>query len=125
MDQCLEMTKNAELFVSGIYELCAGNEIVRLVDTFKMKQRGAPKFVRDEKKQDIDTKFGETDSCKGDSGSPLWTWHDVDKKGREKAVVVGVVSRGKGCARKNMPGVYSRVKKYLRWIFRIARRDKC
>ena len=57
------------------------------------------------------------------SGGPLWKWKTV--RGKSKAVIVGVVSRGMGCARKNTPGVYTRVKKYLNWIFAITGKDKC
>jgi secreted trypsin-like serine protease len=63
------------------------------------------------------------DACTGDSGGPLWKW-----MGREtpKATIIGVVSRGKGCARKDAPGVYTRTKKFLAWIFTHAAKDgKC
>ena len=56
--------------------------------------------------------YGGRDSCHGDSGSPLWKWVDGGGGGgsrkRRRAVVVGVVSRGNGCARFNRPGIYTR-----------------
>ena len=59
----------------------------------------------------------------GDSGGPLWKW--VGRSDKPRAVIVGIVARGKGCARKNTPGIYTRVKKYLRWIFKHASDGKC
>ena len=39
---------------------------------------------------------------------------------------MGVVSRGKSCTRKNNPGIYTRVKKYLNWIKNITEKEgKC
>jgi len=48
------------------------------------------------------------DSCNGDSGGPI-----VKDK-----VQVGIVSFGEGCARRNFPGVYTRVSAYADWIER-------
>ncbi len=40
--------------------------------------------------------YGGKDACTGDSGGPLWKW--IGRR-RKKAFLIGVVSRGKGCAR--------------------------
>jgi len=49
------------------------------------------------------------DSCQGDSGSPLLA-------GTSGSSQVGIVSFGVGCGRKDFPGVYTRVDRYLEWI---------
>ncbi|XP_010363854.2 transmembrane protease serine 11B isoform X2 [Rhinopithecus roxellana] len=54
---------------------------------------------------------GEADACQNDSGGPLAypdsrnIWH-----------LVGIVSWGDGCGKKNKPGVYTRVTSYHNWI---------
>lgn len=64
--------------------------------------------------------LGGSDSCKGDSGGPLFTLGEDGK-----AILIGVVSRGKGCAAHNQAGIYTRVKKKLRWIFRYITDANC
>lgn len=55
---------------------------------------------------------GGRDACQGDSGGPL-----VQKQPlTDTSVLVGIVSFGKGCARQNSPGVYTRVSAYIDWI---------
>ncbi|XP_054266304.1 trypsin-like isoform X3 [Macrosteles quadrilineatus] len=54
---------------------------------------------------------GGVDSCDGDSGGPIMT---VGKDGAY--IVQGIVSFGEGCARKNLPGVYTKVSAYREFI---------
>ena len=63
--------------------------------------------------------LGGKDSCKGDSGGPLIAWKD------KQAFLIGVVSRGAGCARHNEAGVYARVKMHLEWIKKYADSGQC
>lgn len=51
------------------------------------------------------------DSCAGDSGGPLQMFPTNSKI----ATVVGVVSFGIGCG-SGVPGIYTRVAKYIKWI---------
>merc|ERR550534_2460079 len=55
---------------------------------------------------------GEMDACQADSGGPL-TWLNPQTNHLEQ---IGIVSWGYGCARRNGPGVYSKVTKGLDWI---------
>nr|XP_027217770.1 serine protease 55-like [Penaeus vannamei] len=54
-----------------------------------------------------------TDGCQGDSGGPL-VWKDGET---DSYVQIGVTSWGIGCGRKDFPGVYVKLIKFLGWIY--------
>lgn len=57
---------------------------------------------------------GGKDSCQGDSGGPLML---PQRDGTEFYYYqVGVVSYGIGCARAEVPGVYTRVSQFVEWV---------
>ncbi len=56
-----------------------------------------------------------TSSLQGDSGGPMWM-HVGRTNATRRAFLVGLVSRGQGCAGINSPGVYTRIKTFMPWI---------
>ena len=55
---------------------------------------------------------GGKDACQGDSGGPLL----YPGKSAKDDVIYGVTSFGEGCARKGVPGGYTNVAHYKKWI---------
>ena len=57
---------------------------------------------------------GGKDACQGDSGGPLYCRDNADNW-----YLGGVISHGKGCARKDEAAVYTKVSYYLDWLHMI------
>jgi secreted trypsin-like serine protease len=55
------------------------------------------------------------DACKGDSGGPIVAFDPIDAQGRP-ATLLGVISKGAGCARPGYPGIYARLSRLLTWV---------
>ncbi|KAJ8733246.1 hypothetical protein PYW08_001544 [Mythimna loreyi] len=56
---------------------------------------------------------GGKDACQGDSGGPLLCRNPLNS---QQWYMAGIVSHGDGCARKDEPGVYTRVSLFVKWI---------
>jgi len=122
----LETLSNAQCKVMGkqmranpAIELCAAARTeIKAPEGYRM-YRG--RFERDQTlRRKNKQHWGGKDSCNGDSGGPLYTWNQENK-----AVLVGVVSRGKGCAAKDSAGVYTKITKFLDWIGEHVDSGKC
>lgn len=57
---------------------------------------------------------GGKDSCQGDSGGPMMIPMKTDDK--FPFYQIGINSYGIGCARPNVPGVYTNVRSFVDWI---------
>lgn len=57
---------------------------------------------------------GGKDSCQGDSGGPMVL--PVHQNGKFPFYQVGIVSYGYGCAKPNVPGVFTNLRIYVEWI---------
>lgn len=59
--------------------------------------------------------FGHRDACQGDSGGPF-----VCRGYDNRYYLGGIVSWGIGCARPNVPGVYTEVSRFVPWISNVV-----
>ncbi|XP_066995231.2 serine proteinase stubble [Anabrus simplex] len=84
--RCAMAYERAEVQIDGWRQLCAGGERM-------------------------------ADSCDGDSGGPLMRPEQPSPDSLPRYFIVGVVSFGaRVCGTEDMPGVYTRVAAFLRWI---------
>ena len=83
-------------------ELCIGGRLNKpVVGIYKTKNDGY-EYIKREGGGPFPF-IGYKDTCQGDSGGPQWILDE-----NERAVLVGIVSRGGECAAKDSPGVSTR-----------------
>jgi len=113
----------------SIKDICGGrvlNDTKRIVEyDFDSKRGRFNKAVSGEAGSQMS--IGGSDACQGDSGGPLVKWQKIKKKGRisQKAYLIGLVSRGEGCAYADIPGIFTRVSYWLDWIAKHIGQDNC
>ena len=62
---------------------------------------------------------------KGDSGGPLYRWTGDNGRTEKRATIIGVVSRGTGCANFNKPGIFTKVQYHIKWIHNMIKSGDC
>ena len=62
--------------------------------------------------------FTGKDACQGDSGGALFTPRPLKlrRDSADRMEVIGITSFGQGCGMKDVPGGYTRVNRYVRWM---------
>ncbi|XP_040580123.1 uncharacterized protein [Lepeophtheirus salmonis] len=119
-------------------EICAGHKILfpkrRVYRRYKIKGTKDNFFFKRRKSEinrlnitgnasQLNFFLGHADSCQGDSGGPLYRFKK--RKGKKRAIIIGVVSRGEQCAGLNQPGIYTNVAKFTKWIRKFSRKGRC
>ena len=61
----------------------------------------------------------------GDSGGPLYLWDKDKGRKKKRAIIIGVVSRGTGCANFNKPGIFTKIQYHLKWIHKMIESGNC
>ena len=86
------------------------HDTCRRVAEFDFDERSGRYRSKQTAQSEDKIRIGGSDACQGDSGGPLIKWQRIRKHGRvtQKAYLVGIVSRGKGCAYIDQPGIYTR-----------------
>jgi len=128
-DVCSNLLKDTKFDFDSNLDLCAQNKIkkTRFMATFKFSKK-KKKFVRQTLKKERKLEIGGSDACQGDSGGPLSKYQKVREKDgtiRKRAFLIGLVSRGDGCAYYNKPGIYTRVSHYFKWIKDNVGEEQC
>uniref|UniRef100_A0A5S6QYT2 limulus clotting factor C n=1 Tax=Trichuris muris TaxID=70415 RepID=A0A5S6QYT2_TRIMR len=108
-----ELTPGKECFVSGwgvTSETGPGSDVLLMVHVKALENSKCFRQVYRDIVFCAGHLEGGKDACEGDSGGPLFC--EVDGK----YVQYGIVSQGDGCARRNLPGEYTKLSKFIGWL---------
>ena len=97
--ECLELQDNKMKYLPD-KELCAGHKVYRRIDAYKYYKNYkrpksnrrcpyCPEFRRvtvSKHRWNMEVKYGQTDSCTGDSGGPLWKWMRQNNKKKARTI---------------------------------------
>jgi len=100
-------------------EICAAKRQQKNVTSWKLVNGEYQEISKG-----IEEVWGGSDTCKGDSGGPMWKIENVGGNG-PKAFLIGITNRGTGCAREDNYGIYARISYHLDWIKVIASSGTC
>ena len=133
---CLYLSRRGIFHIFPKLEICAGMK-KKFKEVQKVTKKSDGEYsvggkvknylgfkVRD-MRYPMDYYISGTDSCTGDSGGGLYSWIN------NVPTLLGVVSRGSGsnltdgCAEINMPGIYTRVSVFLKWIYHHSKSGQC
>eukprot|EP01134_Creolimax_fragrantissima_P005725 CFRG5725T1 len=87
---------------------------IRTVSVYVVSDEECMSVHSEASETNICTYAEDKDACAADSGGPVISKTESDTL--TDGVVVGIVSWGRGCANVDMPGVNTRVSKYIEWI---------
>nr|XP_024648147.1 serine protease 42 isoform X2 [Macaca nemestrina] len=104
------------------------SEILQEVDQYIMRYEECNKIIKKALSSTTDVikkgmvcgyKEQGKDSCQGDSGGPLACEYD------DTWVQVGIVSWGIGCGRRGLPGIYTEIGVYSKWLMAVVAQATC
>ncbi|XP_025233544.1 serine protease 42 [Theropithecus gelada] len=104
------------------------SEILQEVDQYIMRYEECNKIIKKALSSTTDIikkgmvcgyKEQGKDSCQGDSGGPLACEYD------DTWVQVGIVSWGIGCGRHGLPGIYTEIGVYSKWLMAVVAQATC
>jgi len=118
VEDCEKLTTRGDKFVPEV-DLCAG-QIITNAQVVKRFEGNRGDWEYEGTIENDELEIGGSDACQGDSGGPLVAYVTVNTRGKavEKAFLIGLVSRGQGCAYHNQPGIYTRLTGWLEWLQR-------